>query len=62
MEFRLKKIINASAKDIYNTWLNSAGHTDMTGGEALISDKIGDSFTAWDDHYFQPMNAYFSGK
>lgn len=50
MEFTLKTKIKASAKEIYNTWLNVAGHSKMTGGEAVISDKIGDSFTAWDGY------------
>ena len=50
MEFTLKTKIKASAKEIYNTWLNSVGHSKMTGGEAVISDKIGDSFTTWDGY------------
>ena len=50
MEFTLKKKINATAKDIYTTWLNSEGHTKMTGGEATVSDKIGAGFTAWDGY------------
>lgn len=50
MEFSLKTTIKATAEEIYNTWLNSEGHTKMTGGEATASDKIGDSFTAWDGY------------
>jgi activator of HSP90 ATPase len=50
MEFTLRTKIKASAKEIYSAWLESAGHTDMTGGEAVISDKIGDRFTAWDGY------------
>ena len=50
MEFTLKIRIEATAKDIYTTWLNSEGHTKMTGGEAIVSDEIGDSFTAWDGY------------
>lgn len=50
MEFTLKTKINTSAKEIYSTWLSSEGHTNMTGGEATISDKVGDSFTAWDGY------------
>ncbi len=42
MEFRLKTIIKSSAKKIYSAWLSSAGHSKMTGGEAVISDKLGD--------------------
>lgn len=50
MEFTLKTKISASAKEIYITWLDSEGHMKMTGGEAKISDKVGDDFTAWDGY------------
>ena len=50
MEFTLKTKINASAKQIYEAWLSSDGHTNMTGGKAKTSDKIGDSFSAWDGY------------
>ena len=50
MEFTLKTIIDTSPKIIYTTWLNSNGHSKMTGGVASISDKIGDNFTAWDGY------------
>jgi len=50
MKFTLKTIIEASAKDIYNAWLDSTGHTKMTGGEATIDDGIGSNFTAWDGY------------
>ncbi len=55
MEFTLKTTLNAPAKDIYNAWISSEGHTKMTGGEATASNKIGDSFTAWDG-YIQGKN------
>ncbi|AXT18989.1 hypothetical protein D7030_14850 [Flavobacteriaceae bacterium AU392] len=50
MEFTLKTTIKATAKQIYKAWLSTQGHTKMTGGVAFISDKVGDSFTAWGDH------------
>ena len=50
MEFTLKTKINTSAKEIYKAWLNSEGHSNMTGGAAIISDKPGDNFTAWDGY------------
>jgi activator of HSP90 ATPase len=50
MEFTLKAKINTNSKEIYKSWLNSKEHTKMTGGTASISDKIGDSFTAWDGY------------
>ena len=50
MEFTLKATIKATAEQIYNAWLSSDGHTNMTGGKATTSNKIGDSFTAWDGY------------
>ena len=50
MQFTLKTIIKASTKEIDLSWLNSKGHTKMTGGEANISDNIGADFTAWDGY------------
>jgi activator of HSP90 ATPase len=50
MEFTLKTTIRATCMQIYTTWLNSAGHTEMTGGLAKITDKIGGKFTAWDGY------------
>ena len=50
MEFILKTKIKTTAQKIYDSWLSSEGHTLMTGGAAFISDKVGDSFTAWDGY------------
>ena len=50
----LREIIEATTQEIYSAWLNSQLHTQMTGGEANCSDKVGASFTAWD--------GYISGK
>jgi uncharacterized protein YndB with AHSA1/START domain len=50
MEFTLTTKIDATAEQIYKTWLSSEGHTNMTGGDATISDKVGDSFTSWNDY------------
>jgi activator of HSP90 ATPase len=55
MEFILKTNFNATAKEIYNSWLSSERHTKMTGGSADVSDKIGDIFTAWDG-YIEGVN------
>jgi len=54
MEFILKTTFNTTAKTIYNAWLSSEKHTEMTGGSATISAKIGDPFSAW--------NGYISGE
>ena len=50
MEFTLKTKIEATAEQIYRAWLSGDGHTNMTGGTATVSDKIGDKFTAWDGY------------
>ena len=54
MEFTVKTSIEASAKAIYEAWLSSEGHSQMTGGEAFVSGEVGASFSAWD--------GYISGK
>ena len=50
MEFTVTTNIKATAKQIYKSWLSTQRHTKMTGGGAFVSDKIGDSFTAWDNY------------
>ena len=47
MEFELKTTLNATAEQVFNAWLNSEAHTDMTGGEAEINDVVGSTFSAW---------------
>ena len=54
MEFVLKKQFAATAKHVYDAWLSSDGHTKMTGGTAVITDKTGEVFTAW--------NGYIEGR
>ena len=54
MQFELKATISASPQAIYDTWLDSEGHSNMTGAEASITSNPGDEFTAWD--------GYISGK
>jgi len=50
MEFTLKTTFKTTAKQIYKAWLSTRGHTMMTGGEAFVSDRVGDPFTAWDGY------------
>ena len=50
MEFTLKTTLNANPEQVYNTWLDSDGHSKMTGGAASISDMVGDEFSAWDGY------------
>ena len=54
MDFTLTTTINATAKQIYKSWLSTQRHTKMTGATAFISDQEGEKFTAW--------QGYISGK
>ena len=49
-QIELKCIIPASPREIYDAWLNSEGHTAMTGGKAVCSMEEGAAFTAWDGY------------
>jgi activator of HSP90 ATPase len=50
MEFTLIIKIKATAKQIYKSWLSTQRHTKMTGGAAFVSDKEGETFTAWEGY------------
>lgn len=50
LEFKVSEIITASPSEIYKTWLDSKGHSKMTGSKAKVSDKVGASFEAWDGY------------
>ncbi|NNF34357.1 MAG: hypothetical protein HKN68_09625 [Saprospiraceae bacterium] len=50
MEFTIKTLINASPQEVYDAWLSSESHSNMTGGEAIISGNIGEAFSAWDGY------------
>lgn len=54
MEFEVSTIIPASPQEVYDAWLDSKGHSKMTGAKAKVSAKAGDTFMAWD--------GYISGK
>ena len=55
INFEVSAEIAASPQQIYEAWLDSVQHAAMTGGEALVSNKEGDSFKAWDG-YIQGKN------
>jgi uncharacterized protein YndB with AHSA1/START domain len=54
IEFTVSAVIPASPEAIYDAWLNSDGHTKMTGSPAHATASVGDPFDAWD--------GYISGK
>ena len=49
-EFTLTALIPAAPQAIFEAWLDSAGHSRMTGGEAKMSAKVGGAYTAWDGY------------
>ena len=50
MNFTVTTTINAKAEAIYIAWLNSDQHSQMTGGKAIVSDKVDGTFSAWDGY------------
>ncbi|HXQ41267.1 MAG TPA: SRPBCC domain-containing protein [Candidatus Udaeobacter sp.] len=49
-EYTLTAVIPASARDIYDAWLDSAAHSKMTGGQARASAELGAQIMAWDGY------------
>ncbi len=48
--YTLTSVIPATPEEIYEAWLDSLSHTEMTGGEASMSDEIGAEVSAWDGY------------
>jgi uncharacterized protein YndB with AHSA1/START domain len=48
--YTLTTTIPASAADIYEAWLDSHGHSQMTGAPATMSDEPGAEVSAWDGY------------
>jgi activator of HSP90 ATPase len=48
--FTLVSTIPTTPEAIFDAWLDSAGHSAMTGAKATASDKVGADFTAWDGY------------
>ncbi|MFW9799811.1 MAG: SRPBCC domain-containing protein [Candidatus Thorarchaeota archaeon] len=47
---RLYVTIPAEPKEVYDAWLDSKGHSEMTGSEAEVEPRINGAFTAWDGY------------
>jgi len=52
VEFEISDWIPASPNQIYDAWLDSDGHTNMTGTDAEVSNEVGGPFEAWDGYIF----------
>jgi len=50
IEFTVSAVIPASPEDVYDAWLDSDGHTKMTGSPAHATANVGDEFDAWDGY------------
>ncbi len=50
IEFEVSAIIPASPEDVYNDWLDSDGHSGMTGSPANVSNEPNAPFEAWDGY------------
>lgn len=48
--YTLTSIIPATPQEIYDAWLDSLAHSEMTGGEASMSDEVGAEVSAWGDY------------
>jgi uncharacterized protein YndB with AHSA1/START domain len=55
IEFEISELIPATPKEIYDAWLNSEGHSNMTDSPATASAVVGELFEAWDG-YIQGKN------
>lgn len=49
-KLNLSTLIPAEPEKVYLAWLDSAGHTAITGSLAKIDGRIGGKFTAWDGY------------
>ena len=50
IQFTVSDTIPATPEAIYEAWLDSDGHTNMTGSPAHATAVVGGSFDAWDGY------------
>ena len=50
MEFQLTATFDCTVDRVYHAFLDSDEHSDMTGGQALITEDEGDKYSAWDGY------------
>lgn len=49
-ELHLELRLPAAPEAIYSAWIDSIGHRDFTGGNAVIDPRNGGRFSAWDGY------------
>ncbi len=47
---RLTTFLPATPRQVYQTWLDSKGHTAFTGAKAEVEARVGGRHRAWDDY------------
>ncbi len=50
MEFEVSTIVPRPPQEVYDAWLDSKQHSKMTGAKAKVSNKVGETFVAWDGY------------
>lgn len=50
VKFEVSETFEVPPEKLYNAWLNSSEHTEMTGGVANVSDEVDGEFDAWDGY------------
>ena len=48
--FTVSTVLPATEKQIYEAWLSSEGHSQMTGSQAEVEGRSGGTFKAWDGY------------
>ncbi len=47
MDFKTSDTIPAPVADVFSAWLDSDGHSKMTGAASIAAAEVGDEFEAW---------------
>ena len=50
IEFEVSEVFSVSLEAVFDAWLDSDGHSNMTGSPATVSAKVGAAFEAWDGY------------
>lgn len=50
MEFEVSDDLPASVEEVYAAWVDSEGHSAMTGSPAHVTANVGEKFEAWDGY------------
>jgi activator of HSP90 ATPase len=49
-DFVVSDVVSAPRAEVYDAWLSSEGHSEMTGGTAVIDAREGGSHSAWNGY------------